>query len=87
MMTPMPKQSMLMSELLSDEIHQRRDSKFSILGSKHHSTISASQPPKKLRKRERELLLHSETTNASDEEDEIDGATRQQDIHYAFTRR
>lgn len=45
-------------------------------------------PPKRMRKRDRELMLHSENMNAySDEDDEPGSAAQDADIDDAFSRR
>jgi len=48
----------------------------------------SSQPPERLRKRDRELLLHSEMMNDfSDNENETGAAINGDDVMSAFTRR
>ncbi|KAI7236770.1 hypothetical protein KC330_g3577 [Hortaea werneckii] len=50
--------------------------------------VDSSPPPKRLRKRDRELLLHSEMMNdSSDNENETGAATKVDDVMSAFTRR
>lgn len=52
------------------------------------SDLGSSPPPKRLRKKDRELLLHSEMMNDfSDNENENGAATDGDDVMSAFTRR
>ncbi|RMY38862.1 hypothetical protein D0866_02309 [Hortaea werneckii] len=50
--------------------------------------VDSSPPPKRMRKRDRELLLHSEMMNDfSDNENVTGAATKMDDVMSAFTRR
>lgn len=50
--------------------------------------VDSSSPPKRLRKMDRELLLHSEMMNEfSDNENDTGAATKVDDVMSAFTRR